>query len=131
MDSIDIHTVPLKRPELRRKLNDLVAVHRFVRLTSPAASGKSSLLKLYQHRLKKTYKVVWISCLNLRSCIQLLLEEGIDFSNKTITEKLGKETTIVFLDDAQAKYDEIDFWGLLIKFSPTWLPANIRFIIFI
>ena len=128
IDSIDIHTEHLRRPELLDKLTGLVAQYRFVRLTSPAASGKSSLLKLYQHSLKKT-KVVWISCLNLRSVTQLLLEEGIDFSNKTTSEEVQRKNTIVFLDDAQAKYDDIEFWGLLIKLSPNWLPSNVRFVI--
>jgi energy-coupling factor transporter ATP-binding protein EcfA2 len=127
-DSIDIHTEHLERPELLEKLTGLVAQYRFVRLTSPASSGKSSLLKLYQHSLKNA-NVVWISCLSLESCDQLLLKEGIDFSNKTTTEKLGKKATIVFLDDAQAKYENIEFWGLLIKSSPNWLPSNVRFII--
>jgi hypothetical protein len=128
IDSIDIHTEHLKRPELLAKLTELVAQYRFVRLTSPAASGKSSLLKLYQHHLKKT-KVVWISCLDLKGCTQLLLEAGIDFFNKTISEKLRRKNTIVFLDDAQAKYDDVEFWGLLIKLSPNWVPSNIRFVI--
>ena len=128
IDSIDVDTEHLKRPELLAKLSNLVAQYRFVRLTSPASSGKSSLLKLYQHHLKKT-KVVWISCLSHRSCTELLQKKGIDFFNETVSEKLQRKKTIVFLDDAQAKYDEIDFWGLLIKFSPNWLPSNIRFVI--
>jgi hypothetical protein len=127
-DSIDIQTEHLKRPELLDKLTGLVAQYGFVRLTSPAASGKSSLLKLYQHSLKKT-KVIWISCLSIESCDQLLLKEGIDFSNETVSEKLQRKKTVVFLDDAQAKYDDIEFWLLLIKVSPNWLPSNIRFII--
>ena len=53
MNSIDISSEHLKRPHLLAKLSYLVARYRFVRLTSPAASGKSSLLKLYQNSLKK------------------------------------------------------------------------------
>ena len=128
IDSIDIHTEHLKRPDLLAKLAGLVAEYRFVRLTSPASSGKSSLLKLYQHSLRKT-NVIWISCLDSRTCNQLLLEEGIDFLNKTTTDKIRKKDTVVFLDDAQAKYEDVKFWELLIKLSPNWLPSSIRFII--
>ena len=83
-DSIDINTEYLKRPELLEKLTYLVAQYRFVRLTSPASSGKSTLLKMFQQNLKKT-NIVWISCLDLKSCTQLLLEEGIDFLSLTLT----------------------------------------------
>ena len=77
IDSIDIHTEHLKRPELLAKLTELVAQNRFVRLTSPAASGKSSLLMLYQHSLKKKRTdVVWISCLEDRTCSELLFEKA-------------------------------------------------------
>ncbi|KAJ2985111.1 hypothetical protein HDV02_000770 [Globomyces sp. JEL0801] len=114
---IDIHTEHLERPDLLEKLT--VSQYAFVRLTSPAASGKSALLKLYEHSLKKT-KVVWISCLGPKSCKQLLLEEGIDFDNETTTYKFGKKKTIVILDDAQAKYEDFSFWESLIKWSHTW-----------
>jgi hypothetical protein len=102
--------------------------YRIVRLNSPAASGKSALLELYRHHVKKT-KVLWISCLRAKSLQQLLLEKGIDFFNDTVSEKLQRTKTVLFLDDAQAKYDDIEFWGLLIKASPIWLTNNIRFII--
>jgi hypothetical protein len=130
IDSIDIHTEHLKRPELLAKLTDLVAQYRFVRLTSPAASGKSSLLMLYQHSLKKRTGVVWISCLDDRTCSELLREKaGIDLKNETTVDGVGKKDMIVFLDDAQAKYADITFWKLLVKMSPNWLPHNVRFVI--
>jgi hypothetical protein len=37
--------------------------------------------------------------------------------------------SVIFIDDAQAKYEEVSFWGQLIKSSGLWLPENIRFII--
>ena len=128
IDSINIHTEHLKRPELLAKLTDLVAQYRFVRLTSPAASGKSSLLMLYQHSLKKRTGVVWISCLDDRTCSELLREKaGIDLKNETTVDGVGKKDMIV--DDAQAKYADITFWKLLVKMSPNWLPPNVRFVI--
>jgi ATP/maltotriose-dependent transcriptional regulator MalT len=71
IDCIDLNTEHLKRPHLVETLTELVNEYQFVRLTSPAASGKSSLLRLYQHSLKNSI-VKWISCLDSKSCHQLL-----------------------------------------------------------
>ena len=128
IDSIDIQTEHLNRQELLYKLTGLVAEYRFVRLTSPAASGKSSLLKMYQHSLKNT-KVVWISCLTDKSCFDLFVAIGIDLENLEYKSNIGKRNTIIFLDDAQEKYMEVRFWEQLIKMTPNWLPSNIRFVI--
>jgi hypothetical protein len=49
--------------------------------------------------------------------------------NETIVDRDGRKALVVFLDDAQAKYEDLAFWKLLIKMSPTWLPANVRFVI--
>ncbi|KAJ3399638.1 hypothetical protein HDU80_007706 [Chytriomyces hyalinus] len=132
LDSIDLNTEHLGRHELLAKLSRLVADYRFVRLTSPQASGKSSLLKLYQNRLEKKGKtdVVWISCFDHRSCSQLLLDRvGIDISNQSTADGVGQKNLVVFLDDAQEKYDDLEFWKLLIKMGPTWIPSNIHFVI--
>ena len=67
--------------------------------------------------------------MHTKTCSELLLSYGIDFSNQTVTDNIIKNNTIVFLDDAQAKYEDANFWMLLIKLSPNWLPVNIRFII--
>ncbi|KAJ3384183.1 hypothetical protein HDU84_003086, partial [Entophlyctis sp. JEL0112] len=129
-DGIDINTEHLERRDLVAQLRKLVARHRFVRLTSPQASGKSSLLKLYQYSLRKTVDVVWISCLDARSCSELLLAEaGIDMAKKLTTNRAGKKLLVVFLDDAQAKFADLTFWKLLIKMSPNWLPSTVRFVI--
>ena len=128
VDGIDIHTEHLKRSDLLAQLTSLVAQYRFVRLTSPASSGKTSLLKLYQHSLRKT-KTIWISCLSNESAFELLTNRGINLNKGLCGKNLEKRTTVVFLDDAQAKYEDTSFWELLIKSSPNWLPRNIRFVI--
>ena len=118
-DSIDIYTEHLERPALLNNLIAKVKINRFVLLTSPPASGKSSLLKLYQHKSKEYQtKIIWITCLDVRSCEELLLCKGIDMQNhKIIAGKIPKlKNTVVFLDDAQEKYDDIIFWRNLIKF---------------
>ncbi len=73
---------------------------------------------MYQQSQPKV-KAIKISLLELKSCTQLLLEKGIDIRNGT-TEKLP---IVVVLDDAQAKYDDMMFWGYLIKSSPNWLSS--------
>ncbi|KAJ3291264.1 hypothetical protein HDU76_007305 [Blyttiomyces sp. JEL0837] len=132
-DGININAEHLERPELVTKLANLVGEFRFVRLTSPSASGKSSLLMVYEHSLKKLTKrtdVVWISCLDSRTPSDLLLQEaGIDLVKRTTVDGVGEHNLIVFLDDAQAKYADLEFWNLLNKSSPIWLPATISFVI--
>jgi hypothetical protein len=124
----DIHAEHLNRPKLLAKLTYLAAQYRFVRLSSPPSSGKSSLLKLYQHSLKNT-KVIWISCLTSISCFDLFLAEGIDLINRSCKSSFRMLETVIFLDDAQEKFMEIGFWEQLINVSPYWLPSNISFII--
>ena len=125
VDCVDINSDHLKRTGLIVKLHELVCNNLFVRLTSPAASGKTTLLKLYWNSLKNT-QVIWISCLENKSGAQLLNEVGIDLFKKNTNIK---KDTVVFLDDAQAKFGDIEFWNLLIKVTPTWISSNIRFII--
>lgn len=101
-------------------------------MTSPASSGKSSLLKLYENSLKGTnVLVVWIYCETTKTGTQLLLEAGIDLYKNWVKEEFNVKDrfTIVFIDDAQAKFEDVDFWANLIKYSPNWLPSTIRFVI--
>jgi len=127
-DGIDIHTEYLQRPDLLAKLTNLVSQYRIVRLTSPASSGKSSLLDLFQDSVKNS-EVIWINCLLDHSCFQLLAEKGIDLEKGKYERNIGKRDTFIFLDDAQAKYSEVRFWDQLIKGSSHWMPSNVRFII--
>ena len=127
-DSIDINTEYLKRPELLGRLIELMKENRVVRLTSPAASGKSSLLKMYQHSLKNTH-VVWISFLTEKSAFDLLIANGIDLENHQYQSPIGQRRTVMFLDDAQEKYWDIRFWQQLLKVSWNWLPSNIQVVI--
>jgi ABC-type cobalamin/Fe3+-siderophores transport system ATPase subunit len=69
MDRLDIRTDHLKRADWVSNFSALVSRHRIVRLTSPAASGKSSLLKLYQHSLTDT-EFIWLSGFFDKSCYE-------------------------------------------------------------
>jgi hypothetical protein len=127
IDGIDIGTEHLDRNELVEKLKGLVSTNAIVLLTAPAGSGKTSLYNLYKASVGND-EVIGISCLDDRSIFELLSEKGIDLTKKLITGYARKEV-VVFLDDAQAKYEDAKFWNQLVKTTGIWLPNNIKFII--
>jgi len=128
-DGIDVNREHLERPVLLAKLHKSILDHRIVRLTSPSASGKSSLLNLYKYYREKDAKVIWISCLSPKSCNELLAEIGINLAESRYEKNIGNRQTIIFLDDAQAKFVEEEFWGRLVKHSLSFLPKTVSFII--
>ena len=127
IDGIALGTEHLPRNELVRKLQSLVSSNSIVLLTSPAGSGKSSLYKLYKAATLNA-KVVGIP-FDERTAFEQLCDEGIDFKNRIISEKLDGKNVVVFLDDAQKKYSEVSFWEALVKATGIWIPENIKFII--
>lgn len=109
---------------------------RFVHLGAPAASGKTSLLQLFQqYAAERGVTCIYVSMLleDFRSA--MLMETGINAS----TWRLESDATgrcvcadsskqfVVMLDDAQHRYDNLSLWVGLIKACN--LPSNIRFII--
>jgi hypothetical protein len=99
-------------------------------MTSPSASGKTSLIMLYMAQFKAVEKVIWVSFLDDRSSMEILKNVGIDLRNSKVAPEIGTNRTIVFIDDAHRKFDDIGFWETLIKYAvPSWLPKNIRFVI--
>ena len=88
-----------------------------------------SVLRLFEHSLRKTRtKVIWIQDSG-KSCSELLAEIGIDLEREEYGKNIGKRDTCIFIDDAQAKFDQVGFWIELVKIAPNWLPSNVRFII--
>ena len=69
IDRLDICTDHFKRADWVSSFSELVSRHRIVGLTSPAASGKSSLLKLYQHSLTDT-ELIWLSSFFDKYCYE-------------------------------------------------------------
>ncbi|KAI3631251.1 hypothetical protein MIR68_010741 [Amoeboaphelidium protococcarum] len=128
IDGIDLDIEHLKRNELVGKLQWLVSRSSIVLLSSPAASGKSSLFKLYQ-AVNRNVKVLRISFREERSPFELLSEVGIDLQQNKISESLANKYVVVFIDDAQRKYGDGQFWVSLVKTTWMWMPDNIRFII--
>ena len=107
-DEIVKHAGYLKRQELVNELKKLTAKYPFVRITSPAASGRTTLLSIFGQSWKKT-KVIRISCLSDKSCIQLLKEfASIDLAAEKCPEEYQR--TIICFDDAQCKFEDRIFW---------------------
>jgi hypothetical protein len=74
-------------------------------------------------------QVCGISCLDDRSTFEILSDHGINFKKQQIAETYSGKQFIIFLDDAQYKYEELNFWGQLVKANSLWIPDNIKFII--
>jgi hypothetical protein len=129
LNDLDIDTVHLRRQSLVLKLADLVDRYQFLRLTSPAASGKTSLVSLFAQHFQDV-QIIYVSFMvRDMSCKELLFEKGVDLKRGTIAEEIRHRRTIIFIDDAQEKYEDLSFWRELIKISTTWLPKNIQFVI--
>jgi energy-coupling factor transporter ATP-binding protein EcfA2 len=75
-ENIDLEEEHLKRDSLLDQLCTFVSESQFVLLTSPAASGKSSLLKLYQERVKDTSDVIWPITEEFDYCGEFEEEDG-------------------------------------------------------
>ena len=129
IDWIDLKSPHLKRTALVNKLQYIVEGNWIVRITSPAASGKTSVLQLYEKTLQNT-KSIYISFLNgQKSCYELMLKGGIDFINETVNEEIRHVDSVVFIDDAQMKYGDVNFWYIFVKVSRKWLPEKMKFVI--
>eukprot|EP00835_Amoeboradix_gromovi_P001360 NODE_60_length_25605_cov_0.732377.p9 type:complete len:267 gc:universal NODE_60_length_25605_cov_0.732377:12163-11363(-) len=128
IDGIDIDTEHLERKQLVSELDSVVSLNAIVLISSPAGSGKSSSYKLYKAAARNK-RVIGISCLKKESLFEVLTSKGIDLEKEKIGKMISNKTTVIFLDDAQAKYGEARFWEHLVKSAGIWLPANIRFII--
>ena len=128
IDGIDIDSYHLERSELLGKLEEMLVSNSIVLLSSPAGSGKTSLYSLYKKK-NQHIKTRKISCRNSKPAVELLKNIGIDMENNTFSVRTTRDFVVVFLDDAQEKYDEKDFWGKLIKNLAPELPRNYRFVI--
>ncbi|POM58376.1 Hypothetical protein PHPALM_36979 [Phytophthora palmivora] len=126
-DGINPQVPHLAREELLRCVYTMMH-HRFILFMSPAASGKTSLLSLFARKYPGM-NCIFASFLEPdMSAADLLRSCGIDLTART-ADFSEDQQHVIMLDDVQAKYDETGFWNALIKGTPLWLPANVRFII--
>lgn len=119
-----LHNISLDRPHLKRqhlidKMVRLLKTRPILLLDSPAASGKSSLLKLFAIHSGWDCVVV--------TCNPAIHKTGFDMLKEKTQVDLVKgnfpwsdgEVHVILIDEAHKRYNEPEFWAALIKEVPT------------
>jgi hypothetical protein len=111
---------------------------RFIHLGAPAASGKTSLLQLFQRFCsRKGVTCIYVSMLLEDFKGELRDKTGINADRWMLERDNGRcvcadssKLFVVMLDDAQHRYGDRNLWAGLIKSDfERRLPENIRFVI--
>ncbi|RKP15796.1 hypothetical protein ROZALSC1DRAFT_26038, partial [Rozella allomycis CSF55] len=123
-DGINLQKPHLQRSGLLEKLCGMYESSPFVLLSSPAGSGKTSLLNLFAAKARMDIECIYISCLK-KTLSDLLKPHGIDLENETVT---GDRPRVIMLDDAHKTYGEKNNWTTLIKNLSHLMPQT-KFII--
>lgn len=118
----------LSREELVENLYQMLIVSQFVLLSSPAGSGKTSLLTLFVNRHPELNYVPIRFYHFEADATDMLANHGIDVKEGKCVRQDDK-ATVFLLDDSQRQYSNINFWTALIKGVTSWMPKHIRFII--
>jgi hypothetical protein len=127
-----IHGLPdffLPRRGLVKKLTDIILVNKISLISSPAGSGKTSLLQLLAAAFLRS-TCIYIPCNNSFNQEEFLRGNFVDVVNKNYVSKDFEDNVIVMLDDAQSIYDQKQFWNKFLKLQDFLFKMNnIRFII--
>ncbi|KAH9142473.1 hypothetical protein AeRB84_013461 [Aphanomyces euteiches] len=101
--------------------------NRFLLLNSPAASGKTSLLQMFQCKYQTDDLVIHYVSMRVSGDPWLsLIEVGLNYWK----QKCRYEKHVIYiLDDAQCIYDKQMFWSALFKVSRIYFGVDVRFII--
>ena len=118
-----------KRPQLIEKIHQFTMKQTFTLISSPSASGKTSLIDMFMEALDPTTNVTKISCVRPQSLRDLLLLGGIDISTLSYSPPANGHVHYIMLDDAQKKYDDETTWTTLIKAMRTTLYENRCFVV--
>ena len=117
----------LSREELVENLYQKVINSQFVLLSSPAGSGKTSLLILLVDQHPELNNIpIWFYNEGVNPT-EILASHGISVIQRKCVRQDDKPIVFV-LDDCQQQYRNIDFWTTLIKGVTLWMPKHIRFI---
>lgn len=129
-DGINSTTNRIPRTRLIQDMVHHLKVSRFLILDSPPASGKTSLLQLFAKSMPLSYHIHAISFLRLTPGIEIFQERGLDLVKQECKFGPDHPPVVFMIDDAQMKYNEEEFWFLLIKNLPVWLESTkVKFII--
>ncbi|KAG7375616.1 hypothetical protein PHYPSEUDO_000460 [Phytophthora pseudosyringae] len=127
-EGIDLDLPHLSRDELVQKLYSAITGTNFVLLSSPAGSGKTSLLTLFARQYPGFRYVPIAFDSATADATMILSSHGVDICGKKCVIPRG-ELCVFMMDDCQRQYKDLDFWTGLIKGSSSWLPKHVRFII--
>ena len=127
----------LGRPEKVTQLIALFRDNRFSHVGSPAGTGKTSLIKLCIDAVSNDHTIcMYANMLSFHTTEECMISLGLSMSDKGWNADYqqlcneGKQV-VVFLDDAQSRYADSEFWQRLLKLDNTrWLPPNVNFVIF-
>ncbi|KAJ3249384.1 hypothetical protein HDU78_003170 [Chytriomyces hyalinus] len=128
MNGTDLASPHLDRLDLLESIIDVLRRERFVLLSSPVGSGKTSVLQLLEKRVAFPFKYV---CAEKDTfCDDLLKQAGIDMVADSFNGASNR--LIVMIDNAQNSYHDQGGWENLIKGIPLWLQSkkvSVQFII--
>ena len=141
-DDVPDLSTALPRTQLVASLFDKVVNggSRFIHLAAPAASGKTSLLQLFQrYAAERGVTCIYVSMRVEDVASVMVAKTGInpgtwwleaDATGRCVCADASKQF-VVMLDDAQYTYDRVNLWASLIKTINVFsdLPRNVRFII--
>ncbi len=114
----------LCREKLVNTALDMLKSDRFLLISSPPATGKTSLIQLLYTSYFKEYE--YVRCRKNTNPYQLFKSFGLDLTTERF--QLNNNKLAIFIDDAQNIYQHHEFWTVLIKEASSRFP-NFKFII--
>jgi hypothetical protein len=108
----------LLRENLVNTALDMLKNDRFLLISSPPATGKTSLLQILGTCHFHQYE--YLRCRRSTDPYQVLKSIGLDLTTEKF--QINGRKLIVFLDDAQNIYQHDDFWTVLIKEASSRCP---------
>jgi len=132
----DPYNPHVDRPRLVSELHNSLITNRFTLISSPSGTGKTSLVLLYRKEYPEV-AFVEVDFNNSRDDPYeiLLINAGIDLPLKKLSgdspicdHLTSGKNIVVFIEDAQQKYDCVGFWQHFVK-GVRFLPPNVRFVL--
>lgn len=111
------------------KLGDLVKKNRITVISSPAGTGKTSLLQIYMIKLSTEYANVKLFYVQMPKGVDpydRCLKNGFDIN---LCKVEGKDDIIVLLDDCQNVYNNKKFWYDIVKDITFRNNSRVRFVV--
>jgi hypothetical protein len=118
------------RPKLIQKLEEILHLNPLALISAPPGFGKSALISMLM-RSNPDFEYRIIHFTNPGSPYDILLDHGIDLKRKRCLISMAdwSKPILFIIDDAQRKFEDIEFWNLLTKDLQNWASPKIRFLI--